>query len=61
MYYQPFLVRAIAMEPHFWPDIDKKYIELGVPGVVRTGKVISCINEHQRPLVLVLVGGAVRP
>lgn len=45
MYYQPFLLRAIAMEPHFWPDIDKKYIELGVPGVVRTGKVISCINE----------------
>ena len=45
MYYQPFLLRTIAMEPHFWPDIDKKYIELGVPGVVRTGKVISCINE----------------
>ncbi len=39
------LVRAIAMESHFWPDIDKKYIELKIPGMERTGKVISCINE----------------
>lgn len=39
------LVRAIALESHFWPDIDKKYIELKIPGMERTGKVISCINE----------------
>lgn len=45
MFYQPFLLRAMAMESHFWGDIDKKYIELGVPGIVRTGKVICCINE----------------
>lgn len=45
MNFQPYLVKAIAMEKHFWPDIDKKFIELGLGGMRRTKKTISVINE----------------
>lgn len=47
MNFQPYLVKAIAMEKHFWPDIDKKFIELGLGGMRRTKKTISIINELQ--------------
>lgn len=45
MNYQSFLLKAIAAEPYFWDDIDKKYAELEIPAITRTNKVISCINE----------------